>query len=135
MSKSMVTRLFVGAVLAMVVGLLVAFAAVVAALAAGVVTIGGPAVVTVNGPAFAGTVVWLALSALAIGGASLAAIAAWIGALLKTVQLEEKTWFVLLLVLGLFSFGWVAVAAYVFAGPDATSQDLAQRGIEMTPGA
>ncbi len=68
MSKSSVTRLFVGAVLAVVVGVLVAFAAIVAALAGGVVTIGGPAVVTVNGGAFAGTLVWLIIASLAITG-------------------------------------------------------------------
>jgi len=134
MSKSSVTRLFVGAVLAVVVGVLVAFAAIVAALAGGVVTIGGPAVVTVNGGAFAGTLVWLIIASLAITGGALAAIASWIGALLNTVQLEDKTWFVALLVLGLFSLGWVAMAAYVFAGPDATRQDATHPAGPTTAG-
>ena len=134
MSKSTVTRLFVGAVLAVAVGLVVALAAVVAALAGGVVTIGGPSVVTVNGEAFAGTLPWLLIAALVIGGGALTAIASWIGALLNTVQLEDKTWFIALLVLGLVSLGWVAMAAYVFAGPDATRRDAARPVMATTPG-
>ena len=134
MSKSTITRLFVGAVLAVAVGLIVALAAVVAALAGGVVTIGGPSVVTVNGEAFAGTLPWLLIASLAIGGGAVAAIVSWIGALLNTVQLEDKTWFVTLLVLGLVSLGWVAMAAYVFAGPDAAKQDIARPAVATTSG-
>ncbi len=67
----------------------------------------------------------MALALLIIGGltiaaGSLASIIAWIGALLNTVQLEDKAWFVLLLVLGLWNFGFVAMIAYVIAGPDST---------------
>jgi len=134
MSKSTVTRLFVGAVLAELVGVLVALVAVVAALAAGVVTIGGPAVVTVNGPALGGTVPWLVLAWLAIAGGTLATIASWLGALSNTVQLDDKTWFVVLLVLGLFSLGWVAMVAYVFAGPDGMRPSVARPSVATTPG-
>ena len=49
MSKSTVSRLFIGAVLAMVLGVVVACAAIVAALLGGVVSFGGPTVVTVDG--------------------------------------------------------------------------------------
>jgi hypothetical protein len=133
MSKPTVTRLFIGAVLLVVVGLLVAFAAIVAALAGGAITLGGPAVVNVNGDAFAGVLVWLGIASLAIAAGSLAAIASWIGALLNTFQLEDKTWFVVLLVLGVFSLGWVAMAAYVFAGPDAMSPGMAPSGVVPTP--
>ena len=135
MSKTTVTRLFVGAVLAVVVGLMIAVAAIVAALAGGAVTIGGPTVVTVDGSAFAGTLVWLIIASVAIAGGTLAAIASWIGALLNTVQLEDKTWFGVLLVLGLLSFGWVAMVAYVVAGPDGTAQAAPHRGIATTTGA
>ena len=57
----------------------------------------------------------LALVAAAIGG-----LVAWIGALLNTSQLESKTWFLVLLLLGIFSFGFFAMVAYVIAGPDGT---------------
>lgn len=134
MSKATITRLFVGAIVAVAVGLIVALAAAIAALAAGVVTIGGPTVITVNGTALAGTLGWLVLGAIAIASGALAAIASWIGALLNTAKLEDKTWFVVLLVLGLFSLGWVAMAAYVLAGPDSTGQPVANRGIPEASG-
>jgi hypothetical protein len=50
----------------------------------------------------------------------------WIGALLKTAQLEDKTWFIFLIVLGLFSFGLVAMNTYVIIGPDGTKQTAAR---------
>ena len=127
MSKSTVTKLFVGAALTMVVGVVVAIAVVLAAIAGGTVTIGGPDVVAIDGGAFAGTVVWLILAGLAITGATIAGIVSWIGALLNTVQLEDKTWFIVLLVLGLFSFGWLAMIAYVLAGPDGARQPESPR--------
>ena len=48
----------------------------------------------------------------------------WIGALLNTWQLESKAWFLGLLLLGIFNFGFFAMVAYVIAGPDGTSARL-----------
>jgi hypothetical protein len=135
MSKSAITRLFAGAVVALVVGVLIALVSIVGALAGGVVTLGGPAVVTVDGGAIPGTVGWLIVASLAMAGGALAAIVAWIGALMNTVQLEDKSWFVALLVLGLASFGWIAMAAYILAGPDATSPSPRRPGVAASPGA
>ena len=129
MSKGTVTRLFIGAILAVVVGCAVALATVVAALAGGTVAIGGPNVVTLDGSAFAGALAWLVVASLVITGGAIAAIASWIGALLNTARLDDKTWFVALLILGLLSFGWVAMAAYVIAGPDGTTHAVADRGV------
>ena len=120
MSKSTVTRLFFGAILLLAVSIVVALATLVAAMAGGVVAIGGPNVATVDGEVFAGSLPWLLIAALVFAGGAIAALASWIGALLNTWQLEDKTWFVALLVLGLLSFGWVAMVAYVIAGPDST---------------
>ena len=133
MSKSTVTRLFFGAILALAVGLVVALGTLVAAIGGGVVAIGGPNVVTIDGEVFVGSLPWLLIAALLLSGGSIAALASWIGALLNTWQREDKTWFVALLVLGLFSFGWFATAAYVFAGPDATSPSAASPGGATTP--
>jgi hypothetical protein len=44
---------------------------------------------------------------------------AWIGAVLNTAQLPDKTWFVVLLVVGLLGLVFIATVAYVIAGPDA----------------
>ena len=43
---------------------------------------------------------------------------AWIGAVLNTWQLESKAWFVALVLTGIFNFGFIAMIAYVIAGPD-----------------
>jgi hypothetical protein len=133
MSKTAITRLFLGAILALTVGLVVALATVVAAIAGGVVALGGPNVVSFDGQVFARSLPWLLIAALVLAGGTFAALASWIGALLNTWQLDDKTWFVALLVLGLFSFGWVAMVAYVIAGPDGTSPNEARPGVATTP--
>jgi hypothetical protein len=135
MSKSTVTRLFIGAALAMIVGLVITAVAIVTAVASGTVTIGGPAVVTVNGSGFAGMVVWLLIAAVAFSLGAVLGIASWIGALLNTYQLEDKTWFLAVLVLGAVSLGWVAVLAYVIAGPDGPHYATGPRRVATTPGA
>ena len=134
MSKATITRVFFGAIVALAVGLVLALVTAVAAIAGGVVAIGGPSVVTVDGEVVAESLPWLLIAAVVFAGGTIAALASWIGALLNTWQLEDKTWFVALLVLGLFSFGWVAMAAYVFAGPDATSPRIARPGVATTSG-
>ena len=62
------------------------------------------------------------VSASSAGSRSPAALigglVSWIGALLNTWQLESKTWFAVLLLLGIFNFGFFAMIAYVIAGPD-----------------
>jgi hypothetical protein len=120
MSKLTITRLFVGALVGGVAGILVSVISVLAALADGVITIGGPTAVSIKADAFGDLLVWLVIASLLMTAASLAAIASWVGALLNTYRLEDKTWFIAVLVLGLASFGWVAMIAYVVAGPDST---------------
>ena len=121
MSKPTVVTLFTGSVIAVVAGILLAFGAVWAAYASGVFVMSGPDVVGIEPTPFAWTMVGLAvLAALAIIGGLIGGLVSWIGALLNTAQVEDKTWFVLLLVLGLFSFGLVAMIAYAIAGPDGT---------------
>jgi hypothetical protein len=125
MSKSTVTRLFVGGVVAVIAGCVLILAAVLVAIAGGVFRVGGPEVVAVNGGSVALTFVGLVmLGAVAIVGGAIAGLVSWIGALLNTVELQDKTWFVLLLLLGLFSFGWIAMIAYILAGPDGTKQRM-----------
>jgi hypothetical protein len=122
MSKTTITRLFGAAVAAVVAGFVIGTAAVVAGLANGAVVLGGSQIVAVNGDALAWTIALLVLASLVIAAGSVAAIASWVGALFNTFHLEDKTWFALLLVLGLVSLGWVAMIAYVFAGPGSTAR-------------
>jgi hypothetical protein len=126
MSKATVVKVFVGSVIAVIAGLLLAFAAVWVGYANGVFVMQGLDVVGVQTSPFAWSMVGLALvAALAMIGGFVGGLVSWIGALLNTAQVEDKTWFILLLVLGLLSFGFVAMIAYVIAGPDGTQRAAA----------
>ena len=122
MSKTTITWLCGAAIAAVLTGIVIGMAAVVAGVANGAVVLGGPQIVTLNGDAVAWTIASLVIASLVIAAGAVAAIAAWVGALLNTARLEDKTWFAVLLVLGLVSLGWVAMIAYVFAGPDSSAQ-------------
>jgi H+/Cl- antiporter ClcA len=88
----------------------------------------GPDVIGIQSTPMAWTILGLGLvAALAMIAGFIGGLVSWIGALLNTSQLEDKTWFIVLLVLGLFSFGLVAMIAYVIAGPDGT-KETALRG-------
>jgi|RhiMetdeSRZDD1v2_1073273.scaffolds.fasta_scaffold783202_2 H+/Cl- antiporter ClcA len=130
MSKKNVTRLFVGALVAVGVGVVLGFIALWAAWASDAIDVGGSDVVDVNGGSGAWTVLGLVVvGSLAILGGTVAAVVSWIAALLNTWQLEDKTWFVSLLALGLLGFGILAMIAYVVAGPDGTKQIVARPSI------
>ena len=43
---------------------------------------------------------------------------AWVGAVINTAGLQDKTWSIILLVTGLLSFGFIAMIIYLIAGPD-----------------
>ena len=121
MSKTNVTRLFLGAIVAVAAGLILAIAALATALATDAIDVGGGDYIDVNG----GSGAWTALALVIVGtlavlGGTVAAVLSWIAALLNTWQLEDKLWFASLLVLGLLGFGVFAMVAYVVAGPDGT---------------
>lgn len=119
MSKSTVTGIFLGSVVAVIAGAVLALAAVWIAFANGAFVMDGPDVIGVQSTPVAWTIVGLGLLAvIAMLAGCVGGLVSWIGALLNTSRLEDKTWFVLLLVLGLFSFGLIAMIAYVIAGPD-----------------
>ena len=121
MSKSTVTKLFVGSLIAVVGGLVVLLVGVGLALANSAVVMSGPDVTGFESSPFAWSMVGLAIvGIIAMIGGAIGQFVAWIGAVINTAYLEDKTWFVLLLVLGLLSFGFVAMLVYVIAGPDGT---------------
>jgi hypothetical protein len=107
MSKPAVTRLFVGATVAFAIGLVLVAAGAWAAVASSAAV----------------TAALVVLGALAMIAATVAGVVSWLGALQNTWQLEDKTWFASILVLGLLSFGVLAMAAYAFAGPDSTNPE------------
>jgi hypothetical protein len=123
MTKSTVSRLFVGGVVAVVAGLFLTLVAVLIAFASGTFTVSGTEVTGIQPTAEAWTFITLALiGVVSLIGGAIAQLVAWIGALLNTALLVDKTWFILLLVLGLLSFGFIAMLVYVIAGPDGTKE-------------
>ena len=81
---------------------------------------------------------WVTIALIVAGGlialiGSIAQFAAWIGALVNSYALPEKTWFAVLLVGGVLSFafaplGFAAMIAYVVAAPDGMPYRQAQVG-------
>ncbi len=123
MSKATVTRLFIGSAIAAFAGAILAVAAVWLAIANDVFVMNGPDIVGIRGSVLAWSLIGLGIvGGLAIVGGMIGGLVSWIGALLNTAQLESKTWFIVLLLLGIFNFGILAMIAYVIAGPDSTTQ-------------
>ena len=119
MTKAAVTKLFIGAGLAMIAGAVLAVTSVWIAIANDVFVMNGSDVVGLRGSA----VGWASLGLgfvgiLAIAGGLISGLVAWIGALLNTWQLDSKAWFIGLLLLGIFNLGFFAMVAYLIAGPD-----------------
>jgi hypothetical protein len=128
MSKATVTRLFIGGTLAVIAGAILAVIAIALAFANNVFVMNGADVVGVRGGTLAWSLLGLGiLGGLAIMGGLIAALVSWIGALLNTWQIDSKAWFVGLLLLGIFNFGFVAMIAYVIVGPDGTSDAAVRR--------
>jgi hypothetical protein len=128
MSKPVITRLFVGGIVAVIAGVVLATFAGLAVFAGSDVTMDGAEVTSFRLTPFAWSMVAVVIvGGLAIVGGAISGLVAWIGALLNTAQIDDKMWFILLLVLGLVSFGWVAMIAYVIAGPDGTRQDVGRQ--------
>jgi hypothetical protein len=132
MSKATVTRLFIGSVIAAGAGAILLIIAVGLAQANGLFVMNGSNVVGVQGGPLALALLGLGIAGgLAIVGAMIGGLLSWIGALLNTSQLESKAWFLVLLLLGIFNFGFFAMIAYVIAGPDGTSA-AASRAARVT---
>ena len=127
MSKATVTKLFIGSAIAVVAGAILIIAAVWIAIANDVFVMNrsGTEVVDIRGGGLAWSMLGLGIAGgvAAIGG-MVGGLVSWIGALLNTSQLESKTWFLVLLLLGIFSFGFVAMIAYIVAGPDGTAETV-----------
>jgi hypothetical protein len=128
MSKATVTRLFIGSLIAVTAGAVLAVAAIWVAIANDVFVMAGPDIVGIHGSGLAWSLLGLALiGGVAVAGGAIAGFVSWIGALLNTWQLETKTWFAALLLLGIFNLGFFAMIAYLIAGPDGTSATTPRR--------
>jgi hypothetical protein len=137
MIKSTITKLFIGGTLAAIAGAILAVLAFGIAYASDVFIMSGDQVVGVSGGALAWSLIAVGvLGALAAMGGLIAGLVSWIGALLNTWQRDSKGWFISLLLLGIFNFGFLAMIAYVLVGPDGSAEAAvrkAQAAPEPTP--
>ncbi len=128
MTKATVKRLFIGSILAVTAGTIVAISAVWLAIANDIFVMDGADIVGIQGSALTWVLGAFGIAgALAFTGGLIGGLSSWIGALLNTSQLESKTWFLAVLVLGIFNFGFFAMIAYLIAGPDGTSAATSHR--------
>lgn len=131
MTKPTITKTWVAGLIIVVAGLLVGGLGIALMLAfAGQYT---PAP-SGNGYDFTPTInsfFWMTISLMVLGFTAAAAggivqLAAWIGALVNTYRIEDKTWFAVLLASGLLGLafgllGFAGMVAYLVAGPDGTA--------------
>ncbi len=122
MTKSMVNKIFIGSLITIVAGVFVVAIGFLIALSTGTLVMEGPDVTGFELSSTAPAAFSLALfGILGIVAGAIGQFIAWIGALVNTSRLPDKTWFVVLLVLGLLSFGFIPMLVYVLGGPDGTA--------------
>jgi hypothetical protein len=129
MSKPMITKIFVASLGAVLVSVILFVVGVAVIVGTGTFVWSGSEITSfqlssITPPMVA--LILLGLAALMVGGVGL--FVAWIGALVNTARLPDKLWFLVLLLLGLFSFGWIAVLVYLLAGPDGTAEPTPPTG-------
>ena len=119
MSKSTVTRLFIGSLISLAAGAVAIVGAVAIAFETDIIVMNGTELAVLDGNPITWTLFFVALvGVLAVAGGIIGGLVSWIGALLNTWRVESKAWFVGLLLLGIFNFGSFAMIAYIIAGPD-----------------
>jgi H+/Cl- antiporter ClcA len=122
MSKATVTRIFWGSLIAIAGGLIVLAIATGLGFAGTRFIMSGHDLVAVQPT----STTWAAASMgiigiLALIGGAFGQFVAWIGTLLNTAQLEDKVWFLVLLLLGIVGLGLIPMLVYVVTGPDGTA--------------
>jgi hypothetical protein len=127
MTKSMIVKLFWGSLIGLVAGLVLMGITVALAISNHIFVMSGPDVTGIKSGALSWTLLALmGLAVLLLLFAAVAHFVAWIGAVLNTAHLPDKTWCVVLLVVGLLGLVFIATVAYVIAGPDGlTAKDEA----------
>src|SRR5690348_8104120 len=136
MSKTMIVRIFWSSLVALFAALMLMVTGGVLLYSSGGLIMDGPDVVGIEADPFAWSMLALAAfgAVLFLAGAA-AQLVAWIGAILNTVELEDKAWFAVLLITGLLGIGLVSMIAYAIAGPDSTQAKASAVGheVEMQP--
>ena len=119
MAKTTIRSLFAGSLVAFGGALVLLVVAGGLALANGSLVRDGPDVTGVRATPFGWVMAGLAgVAVLMMLAAAVTQFVAWVGAVINTAGLKDKTWFIILLVTGLLSFGFIAMIIYLIAGPD-----------------
>ena len=118
MHKIMIRKLFVGSLIAAAGGLVLLAVAGGLAIANSSVVKNGPDVTAIHATPLGWVMIGLAgIAILVLVAAAITQFVAWVGAVINTAQLQDKTWFIVLLLTGLLSFGFIAMIVYLIAGP------------------
>lgn len=118
MSRSVIAKLFFGSLVSLVVAVVLLGVALAFALGSGSLLVDGANVVGIQSAFGWGMVVIATVAIFVIVAAAFGQLVAWIGALINTAALENKTWFVILLVTGLLGFGVIAMLVYLLTEPN-----------------
>jgi hypothetical protein len=119
MAKTTIRSLFWGSLVAFGGALVLLAVAGALALANGSLVRDGPDVTGIRATPFGWVMAGLAAVAIVVMlAAAVTQFIAWVGAVINTAGLKDKTWFIILLVTGLLSFGFIAMIIYLIAGPD-----------------
>lgn len=118
MAKTTIGRPFWGSLIALGGALILLAAAGGLALANGSLVRAGPDVTGIRENAFGWVMVALAAVAALVLITAVTQFIAWVGAVINTAGLKDKTWFIILLVTGLLSFRFIAMIIYLVAGPE-----------------
>lgn len=143
MTKPQITRTWIIGVIVMFVGL------IIAGISMGLMFAnGGTYVRSVTGNGydfiprldsyFWSTVTFITVGGLIAAAGAIAQLVAWIGALVNTYRLLDRTWFIVLLAGGLIGLAvglvqFAVMIAYVIAGPDALSGEQQQAPPQAPP--
>ncbi len=137
MRKSTVTKTWIAGVIALAAGLILVGVGVVLMLA-----YGGQFVAAASGNGYdfyprTDGFFWAMVGLMIIGfiialAGAIVQVVAWIGALVNTYPIQDKTWFIILLVGGLLGFatalvGLAVMIAYIIAGPDGMAIERQQQ--------
>jgi hypothetical protein len=134
MAKETIGRLFWGSLVAFAGALVLLGVAGGLALANGSLVRDGPDVTGIRETPFGWVMAGLAgVAILVMLAAAVTQFAAWVGAVISTAQLKDKTWFIILLVTGLLSFGFIAMIIYLIAGPDDSAPHPAPTAADEAP--
>jgi hypothetical protein len=135
MHKTLIRKLFVGSLIALAGGLVLLALTGGLAIANSSLVKNGPDVTGIHATALGWVMIGLAgVAILVLVAAAITQFVAWVGAVINTAQLQDKTWFIVLLVTGLLSFGFIAMIVYLIAGPEDSQSITAMPTIARTAG-